>query len=125
MHEKLHAVSFSSLNKLAKKAKPSYVAISSRTYASFTSGMVGYESGDGSLFLISSSSGTIELLHQKMRKDSTLKRFYSDFRRASIEEMEHEADSPWASFMNTHSIGYHTATIILVKKTSEEMARSP
>ncbi|VFQ75884.1 unnamed protein product [Cuscuta campestris] len=125
LHEKLYAVSFSSLNKLAKKAKPGYVAISSRTYASFTSGMVGYESGDDSLFLISSSSGTIELFHQKMRKDSNLKRFYSDFRRASIEEREHEADSPWASFANTHSNGYHTATIILVKKTSEEMAPSP
>ncbi|CAH9116797.1 unnamed protein product [Cuscuta europaea] len=121
MHEKLHAVSYSSLNKLVKKLKAEFVVISSQVVEYCSSHMIGYESGDVSLSFISSSLGNIEILHKKLRSDSRIKFYYSDLRVLSVEDMDHEFDSTWKSFMNTHSTGYHIATMILIKKTSEEM----
>ncbi|CAH9130851.1 unnamed protein product [Cuscuta epithymum] len=121
MHEKLHAISFSSLNKFLKKAKPKFVLISSRRVDSFLARLLGFTKGNASLSMIFSSRRSIELLHEKLSNASTLKHCYRDFHLVSIEEMEHEVHSDVNPFMKTHSIGYHTARLILIRKSFMEM----
>ncbi|CAH9118279.1 unnamed protein product [Cuscuta epithymum] len=123
IHEKLHAVSFSSLNKFLKKAKAEYVVISSRRDDSFLANML-VSNDDVSLSMICSSRRSIELLHKKLSKSSTLKYWYKEFQLVSMEEIEHEVDSDWKPFMKTHSTGYHTARIILIKKSMMDMIHS-
>ncbi|VFR02902.1 unnamed protein product [Cuscuta campestris] len=117
MHEKLHAVSFSSLNKLLKKVKPTYVIISSRRDESFLADMVALGKGPKNLSLISSSRRNIELVHKILSKEEKLKCFYKELKLVSMEEIEHEIDSAYKSFVKTHSNGYHTARIVLTKRS--------
>ncbi|CAH9082354.1 unnamed protein product [Cuscuta europaea] len=116
MHEKLQAVSFSSLNKFLKKAQPRFVLISSRRDDSFLARLLVSREDNVSLSMIFSSRRSIELLHEKLSNVSFLKRWYREFQLVSIEEIEREMDSDWKPFFETHSIGYHTARIILIRR---------
>ncbi|CAH9081515.1 unnamed protein product [Cuscuta epithymum] len=116
MHEKLQAVSFSSLNKFLKKAQPKFVLISSRRDDSFLARLLVSREDSISLSMICSSRRSMELLHKKLSNESFLKCWYSEFQLVSIGEIEHEMDSDWKSFIKTHSTGYHTARINLIRR---------
>ncbi|RAL43083.1 hypothetical protein DM860_009865 [Cuscuta australis] len=121
MHEKLDAVSFSSLNKFLKKEKPYSLSISSAGYESFFPNMIVSGSDNARLFLIFSSRRSIELMHEKLCNASRLKYWYRDFQLVSVEEIEHNMDYDWKLCKNAHSAGYLIAKIILVRRSFEDM----
>ncbi|VFQ60068.1 unnamed protein product [Cuscuta campestris] len=116
MHEKLNAVSFSSLNKFVKRANPTYVLISSRSDDSLFH-MLDICSGSKHLSLISSSRCSIERLHKKLSNSQEIMYWHSEVRLVSIEEIENEMDTACKSFEKTYSNGYHTAGIVLVERS--------
>ncbi|VFR02900.1 unnamed protein product [Cuscuta campestris] len=121
MHEKLDAVSFSSLNKFLKKEKPYSLSISSAGYESFFPNMIVSGSDNARLFLIFSSRRSIELMHEKLCNASRLKYWYRDFQLVSVEKIEHNMDYDWKLCKNAHSAGYLIAKIILVRRSFEDM----
>ncbi|XP_019155365.1 PREDICTED: F-box/FBD/LRR-repeat protein At5g44980-like [Ipomoea nil] len=68
------------------------------------------------LSLICSSPQSIELLYKNLSKAEQLRSRFNTFELVSTQEIEHEMDSAWKSFINIHSTGYHTATIIMGPK---------
>ncbi|VFQ60069.1 unnamed protein product [Cuscuta campestris] len=116
VHEKLQAVSFSSLNEFVKRVNPTYVIISSISDETLLTEMLGFWHGSKKLSLISSSRQSIKLLHKKLSNRGSLKIRHSEFKLVSMEEMEKGMDSACKSFVKTHSNGYHAAGIVLVEK---------
>ncbi|XP_031118140.1 putative F-box/LRR-repeat protein At3g18150 isoform X2 [Ipomoea triloba] len=111
--EKLHAVSFSSLNTVLKKTMPEFIVISSRRVEDILGHMLYPINSSISVSLIFSSRQSIELLYRNLSSDKTVKFPCRDFQLVSTEEIEHEMDSAWKSFMKMHSTGNETATIIV------------
>ncbi|XP_019155367.1 PREDICTED: uncharacterized protein LOC109152235 [Ipomoea nil] len=108
LHEKLLAVPFSSLSEFLIEAMPNSAIISSRReeylFRELYTGKFPVR-----LSLIFYSRQSIELLYKKLIKACPQWRFEL----VSTQEIEHGMDSAWKSFINAHSTGYHTATIII------------
>ncbi|XP_019155496.1 PREDICTED: F-box/FBD/LRR-repeat protein At3g26920-like isoform X2 [Ipomoea nil] len=111
--EKLHAVSFSSLDTFLKKATPEFIVISSRRVENIFGHMLFPIDNPISVSLIFSSRQSIELLYRKLSSEKPMPFAFRDFQLVPTEEIEHEMDSAWKSFMKKHSTGYQTATIIV------------
>ncbi|CAH9082356.1 unnamed protein product [Cuscuta europaea] len=114
MHEKLQAVSSSTLNKFLKKAQPKFVLISSRRDDSFLARLLVSREDNVSLSMIFSARRSIELLHEKLSNESFLKRWYREFQLVSIGEIEREMDSDWKPFIK----------IILTRRVGMDMIYS-
>ncbi|VFQ60065.1 unnamed protein product [Cuscuta campestris] len=116
MHEKLHAVPFSALNKFLKRVKPSNVIISSKRDESLFTNMLGDWKGKTNLSLISSSRRNIEVLHKRLSIDESIMCSYSECKLVPIEEVKHKKDPVFKSFLRMQSKnGYHCAGIIFTK----------
>ncbi|XP_019155494.1 PREDICTED: putative F-box/LRR-repeat protein At4g15060 [Ipomoea nil] len=109
LHEKLLAVPFPSLGEFLIEALPNSAFISSMREEYLSRSELYIGKFPIRLSLIFSSRQSIELLYKKLIKDCPQWRFEL----VSTQEIEHEMDSAWKSFINTHSTGYHTATIII------------
>nr|GME04350.1 F-box/FBD/LRR-repeat protein At5g44980-like [Ipomoea batatas] len=113
--EKLHAVSFSSLNTVLKKTMPEFIVISSKRVEDLLGHMLYPINGcicpDGLLYTLSE----LQLLYRNLNSEKATKFACRDFQLVSTEEIEHEheMDSAWKSFMKMHSTGNETATIIV------------
>nr|GMC49242.1 F-box/FBD/LRR-repeat protein At5g44980-like [Ipomoea batatas] len=106
--EKLHAVSFSSLNTVLKKTMPEFIVISSRRVEDILGHMLYPINSSISVSLIFSSRQSIELLYRNLSSDKTVKFPCRDFQLVSTAEIEHEMDSAWKSFMKMHSTEWRT-----------------
>ncbi|XP_019155366.1 PREDICTED: F-box/FBD/LRR-repeat protein At5g44980-like [Ipomoea nil] len=120
MHEKPLEVLSSSLDEFLMNARPySFVISSVREDDPLPSAL--FRSMPDTklpvrLCLIFSSRQSIELLYKNLSKAEKLR--FNTFELVSTQEIEHEMDSAWKSFIDTHSTGYHTATIIMGPKVN-------
>lgn len=125
LHEKLHAVSFSSLNKLLKKAKPHYVAVSSRIDEILLKRTLFAGVPRVMISLVFTSRQSMELLYKRLKNFVSVQEWFGLCQLVSTEDIEHDMDPEWKSFVKTHSsTGCHTATII-IHGDGEEMGRTP
>ncbi|RAL43081.1 hypothetical protein DM860_009863 [Cuscuta australis] len=124
LHEKLHAVTFSSLDKLLKEAKPQHIVASSRIDETLLKRTLLVGVPRVVISLIFTSRQSMELLYKKLKKAVSVQKWFGVCQLVSTEEIEHDMDPVWKSFMKTHSTGCHTATII-IHMAGEEMGRTP